>query len=68
MSTVSCTSCVVVLNQQQEENISHQQQSQDELVNHCKNTGKNSTVVKDGRVVVVPAQPQPQETANISNE
>jgi len=67
MSTVSCTSCVVLLNQQQEQNISHQQQSQDEPVNHNKSIGKNCTVVQNGRVVVVPAQPQPQETNESKN-
>ncbi|MBE9209174.1 hypothetical protein IQ244_22075 [Nostoc sp. LEGE 06077] len=58
MSTVSCTSCVVVLNQQQEQNISHQQQCQDEPVNHSQTNCKNSTVVKNGRVVVVSEQEQ----------
>ncbi|MCC5639838.1 hypothetical protein LC593_29230 [Nostoc sp. CHAB 5844] len=67
MSTVSCTSCVVVISQQQEQNICHQQQSQDEPVIHSQTTGKNCTVVKNGRVVVVPASSQPQETNESKN-
>jgi hypothetical protein len=60
MSVVSCSSCVVVLNQQQEENISHQQQFQDESVTHNNSAGKNCTVVENGRVVVVPAPAKDQ--------
>jgi len=67
MSTVPCTSCVVVLSQQQEQNVSHQQQSQDEPVNHSQSDSKNCTVVKDGRVVVIAALPQPDKTANHPN-
>ncbi|MDZ8024506.1 MAG: hypothetical protein RMY36_010395 [Nostoc sp. SerVER01] len=57
MSFPSCSSCVVVLTQQQEENISHQKQCQDVPVKDTKNTGKNTTVVENGRVVVKPSQP-----------
>ncbi|MBU7582077.1 MAG: hypothetical protein KAF91_04070 [Nostoc sp. TH1S01] len=67
MSTVSCSSCVVILNQQQEQNISHQQQCQNEPVNHSKTTIKNSTVVKNGRVVVVSEQAQSQQTNKSQN-
>jgi len=63
MSAVSCTSCVVILNQQKEHNLTHQQQSQDKLINYSKNKGKNCTVVENGRVVVIPAQPN--ETADL---
>lgn len=58
MSFASCSSCVVVLNQQQEENISHQKQCQDVPVDHNKSTGENSTVVENGRVVVKTSQPR----------
>ncbi|MBD2680037.1 MULTISPECIES: hypothetical protein [Nostoc] len=56
MSSTSCSSCVVILNQQQEENISHKKQCQDVPVNDTNNTGKNCTVVENGRVVVKPIQ------------
>ncbi|MBD2386862.1 hypothetical protein [Cylindrospermum sp. FACHB-282] len=52
MSFPNCPSCVVVLNQQQEQNISHQQQEQNISGNHSKNAEKNCTVVENGRVVV----------------
>ncbi|MBD2448510.1 hypothetical protein H6G76_15365 [Nostoc sp. FACHB-152] len=61
MSTVSCTGCVVILNQQNEQNLAHQQQCQDTPINHSKSKGKNCTVVENGRVVVIPSQPD--ETA-----
>lgn len=67
MSTVSCSSCVVLLSQQQEQNISYQQQCQDEPANHSKTTAKNSTVVKNGRVVVVSESAQPQKTNESKN-
>ncbi|MBG1265820.1 hypothetical protein F8S12_38205 [Nostoc sp. WHI] len=57
MSFPSCPSCVVVLNQQQEQNMSHQNQCQDVPVNHDKSPVKNCTVVENGRVVVKPLQP-----------
>jgi len=56
MSLTSCSSCVVILNQQQEENISHQKQCQDVPVNNTNNTGENCTVIENGRVVVKPIQ------------
>ncbi|MBC1239264.1 MAG: hypothetical protein RMY62_014310 [Nostoc sp. ZfuVER08] len=56
MSFASCSSCVVILNQQQEENVSHQKQCQDIPVQDTKNTGENCTVVENGRVVVKPSQ------------
>ncbi|WP_373528522.1 hypothetical protein [Nostoc sp.] len=56
MSFPSCPSCVVVLNQQQEQNVSHQNQCQDVPLNHSKNPVKNCTVVENGRVVVKPLQ------------
>jgi hypothetical protein len=54
MSFTSCPSCVVVLNQQQEQNISQQNQCQDIPVNHSKSAVENCTVVENGRVVVKP--------------
>ncbi|WP_413199377.1 hypothetical protein [Nostoc piscinale] len=67
MSTVSCSSCVVILNQQQEQNMSHQQQCQNQPINHSQSTGKNSTVVKNGRVVVISEQAQSQQTNESQN-
>ncbi|MBD2497598.1 hypothetical protein [Nostoc sp. FACHB-280] len=67
MSTVSCSSCVVILNQQQEQNISHQQQCQNQPINHSQNTSKNSTVVKNGRVVVIAEPEQSQQTNESQN-
>lgn len=64
MSSTPCPSCVVVLNQQQEQNISHQKQCQDIPDNHNKNVGKNCTVVENGRVVVKPLQQLTTETAD----
>ncbi len=61
MSFSSCACCVVVLNQQQERNISHQNQCQDAPINHSKNMVKTCTVVENGRVVVKPIQNQPSE-------
>ncbi|MEH2241328.1 hypothetical protein [Nostoc sp.] len=63
MSFSSCACCVVVLNQQQEQNISHQNQCQDVPVNHGKSMVKNSTVVENGRVVVKPLQPTLNQTS-----
>jgi hypothetical protein len=63
MSAVSCTSCVVVLNQHKEQNLAQQQQSQDIPINKSKSKSKNSTVVENGRVVVISSQPD--ETVDI---
>ncbi|MDZ8187662.1 MAG: hypothetical protein RMX96_22780 [Nostoc sp. ChiSLP02] len=63
MSFPSCSSCVVILNQQQEQNISHQKQCQDVPVKHSTNTAENCTVVENGRVVVKPSQPPVNETS-----
>ncbi|MEA5626512.1 hypothetical protein [Nostoc sp. UHCC 0251] len=57
MSFSSCACCVVVLNQQQEQNISYQNQSQDVPVNPSRSMVKSFTVVENGRVVVKPLQP-----------
>ncbi|MEH2249276.1 hypothetical protein [Nostoc sp.] len=63
MSFPSCACCVVVLNQQQEQNISHQNQCQDVPVNHSKSMVENCTVVENGRVVVKPSQPPLNQTS-----
>ncbi|WP_251955687.1 hypothetical protein [Nostoc commune] len=63
MSFTSCPSCVVILNQQQEQNISHQNQCQDVPVNDSKSMVKSCTVVENGRVVVKPLQPQVNQTS-----
>ncbi|MBW4451782.1 MAG: hypothetical protein KME55_03345 [Nostoc indistinguendum CM1-VF10] len=57
MSFSSCPCCVVVLNQQQQQNVSYQNQSQDVPVNYSKSMVKSCTVVENGRVVVKPLQP-----------
>ncbi|MDZ7967246.1 MAG: hypothetical protein RM368_20105 [Nostoc sp. DedSLP03] len=57
MSFASCACCVVVLNQQQEQNISHQNQCQDVPVKPSKSMVKSCTVIENGRVVVKPLQP-----------
>ncbi|MDZ8227396.1 MULTISPECIES: hypothetical protein [unclassified Nostoc] len=62
MSFSSCPCCVVVLNQQQEQNISHQNQCQDVPVNPSKSMGKSCTVVENGRVVVKPLQAPVNQT------
>ncbi|MEA5604830.1 hypothetical protein [Nostoc sp. UHCC 0252] len=64
MSLSSCACCVVVLNQQQEQNISHQNQCQDVPVNHSKSVVKNCTVVENGRVIVKTLQPSYNQTSN----
>ena len=64
MSSTPCPSCVVVLNQQQEQNISHHKQCEDIPDNHSKSLVKNCTVVENGRVVVKPLQPLTTETAD----
>ncbi|MEH2161482.1 MAG: hypothetical protein V7K38_10625 [Nostoc sp.] len=63
MSFSSCACCAVVLNQQQEQNISYQNQCQDVPVNHSKSMVKNYTVVENGRVVVKPLQPTQNQTS-----
>ncbi|MBD2343895.1 hypothetical protein [Anabaena subtropica] len=64
MSSFSCASCAVVLNQQQTQNTSHQNQCQDTPVDHSRSVGKSRTVVENGRVVVKTLQPQSDETAD----
>ncbi|MEH1911826.1 MAG: hypothetical protein V7L05_02070 [Nostoc sp.] len=58
MSLSSGACCVVVLNQQQEQNqnVCLQNQCQDVPVNHSKSMVKSCTVVENGRVVVKPLQ------------
>ncbi|MEH2169472.1 MAG: hypothetical protein V7K41_22995 [Nostoc sp.] len=63
MSFTSCACSVVVLNQQQEQNISHQKQCQDVPVNHSKSMVKSCTVIENGRVVVKPLQPPLNQTS-----
>ncbi|WP_448269111.1 hypothetical protein [Nostoc sp. DSM 114159] len=62
MSFTSCPCCVVVLNQQQEQNIAHQKQCQDVPVNHSKSAVKSCTVIENGRVVVKSLQPPLNQT------
>ncbi|MBD2251680.1 hypothetical protein [Nostoc parmelioides] len=64
MSSFSCASCAVVLNQQQMQNTSHQHQGEDTSIDHSKSVGKTCTVVENGRVVVKILQPQTDETAD----
>lgn len=54
MTFPNCSCSVVILNQQQEQNISQQKQCQDTPVNHSQSAVKNCTVVENGRVVVKP--------------
>ncbi|WP_375511719.1 hypothetical protein [uncultured Nostoc sp.] len=61
MSFSACPCCVVVLNQQQQ-NISHQNQCQDVPVNPSKSMVKSCTVVENGRVVVKPLQAPVNQT------
>nr|WP_114080464.1 hypothetical protein [Nostoc sp. ATCC 53789] len=63
MSFSPSACCVVVLNQQQEQNISHQNQCQDVPVNHSKSMVKNCTVVENGRVVVKALQSSENQTS-----
>ncbi|HEY9800419.1 MAG TPA: hypothetical protein V6D25_08675 [Leptolyngbyaceae cyanobacterium] len=65
MSSFTCSSCAVVLNQQQMQNTSHQNQFQDDSVDHGKSVNKTCTVVENGRVVVKPLPPQNDETAEV---
>jgi hypothetical protein len=64
MSSFACSSCAVVLNQQQMQNTSHQNQLQDNSVDDRKSVNKTCTVVENGRVVVKPLQPQNDEAAD----
>ncbi|WP_414754182.1 hypothetical protein [Anabaena sp. CCY 9910] len=64
MSSFYCASCAVVLNQQQMQNTSHQNQGEDTPIDHSKSVGKTYTVVENGRVVVKTLQPQSDETAD----
>ncbi|MBE9002434.1 MULTISPECIES: hypothetical protein [unclassified Nostoc] len=63
MSFSPSACCVVVLNQQQEQNISHQNKCQDLPVNHSKSMVKNCTVVENGRVVVKALQSSDNQTS-----
>lgn len=63
MSSFACSGCAVVLNQQQTQNTSHQNQCQDDCVNEVKTVQKTCTVVENGRVVVKPLPPQSDKTA-----
>ncbi|MBD2508928.1 hypothetical protein H6G91_16825 [Nostoc muscorum FACHB-395] len=63
MSFSPSACCVVVLNQQQEQNISHQNQCKDVPVNHSKSMVKNCTVVENGRVVVKALQSSDNRTS-----
>ncbi|WP_224092867.1 hypothetical protein [Nostoc sp. MS1] len=63
MSSFSCASCAVVLNQQQTQNTSYQNQCQDDSVNHPESVDKTCTVVENGRVVVKPLPPQGNDKA-----
>jgi len=64
MSFTACPCCVVVLNQQREQNVSNQNQHEDvpSVVNNSKNSAKSCTVVENGRVVVKPLQTESRET------
>lgn len=64
MSLPCSACCVVVLNQQQEQNIAHQNQCQDVKVIAGKSEVKNRTVVENGRVVVKPLQATIDENAS----
>ena len=68
MSLTTSACCAVTLNQQQEQNIQYHKTQCTEKTpcahdpgNHGKSTSKNCTVVENGRVVVKPAQTQPQD-------
>lgn len=63
MSSFACSSCAVVLNQQQMQNTSHQHQSQDDSVDHPKTVEKTCTVVENGRVVVKPLPAKSSDSA-----
>ncbi|MEH2061295.1 MAG: hypothetical protein V7K50_03330 [Nostoc sp.] len=63
MSFASSTCCVVVLNQQKEQNLCYQKQCQDVPVNDSKSIVKSCTVVENGRVVVKPLEPPINKTS-----
>ncbi|MFH7028497.1 MAG: hypothetical protein ACHBN1_24675 [Heteroscytonema crispum UTEX LB 1556] len=56
MSLPSCACCVVVLNQQRQQQIYEHNECDDAPVHHNKKPAKNCTVVENGRVVVKPLQ------------
>ncbi|MBH8550959.1 hypothetical protein I8751_00845 [Nostocaceae cyanobacterium CENA357] len=64
MSLASCACCVAVLNQQHEQNISHQNQCQAVPVANSKSLVKNCTVVENGRVIVKPLQLSVNESSS----
>gem|GEM_PF-792542 len=68
MSLTSCPCCVVVLNQQQEQNNFHQNQCQNVPVNHSKSAVKSCTVVENGRVVVKPLPTLLNETSDTQEQ
>ncbi|NDJ25309.1 hypothetical protein GS682_27450 [Nostoc sp. B(2019)] len=68
MSFTSCPCCVVVLNQQQEQNNFHKNQCQDVPVNHSKSAVKNCTVVENGRVVVKALPTQLNQTSDAQEQ
>ncbi|MBV8885134.1 MAG: hypothetical protein JO235_14210 [Chroococcidiopsidaceae cyanobacterium CP_BM_RX_35] len=62
MSLPTPNCCSVVLNQQQEQNIEHHNQStKADQVNQCEHKSKNCTVVENGLVVVRPSQTPAEE-------
>ncbi|MBV9390192.1 MAG: hypothetical protein JOZ78_27515 [Chroococcidiopsidaceae cyanobacterium CP_BM_ER_R8_30] len=62
MSLPTPNCCIVVLNQQQEQNIEHHNQSSEaEVIDQCEHKSKNCTVIENGLVVVRPSQTPPQE-------
>ncbi|WP_017316247.1 hypothetical protein [Mastigocladopsis repens] len=69
MSFTTSACCAVTLNQQQEQNIYYhkkhcaEMQCPDAPANNGKSRSKNCTVVENGRVVVKPAQTQPEENS-----
>jgi hypothetical protein len=58
MSIPSCACCVVVLNQQRQQQICEHNECDDTSVDRYKKPTKNCTVVENGRVVVKPLQPE----------
>lgn len=56
MSSPNAAPCVVVLNQQREQDISKVNRSDDAPATPCKNKTENCTVVEDGKVVVKPVE------------
>ncbi|WGV27117.1 hypothetical protein [Halotia branconii] len=64
MSFNACGCCVAVLNQQQKQNISYQNQCQAVSVANSKNLVKSCTVVENGRVVIKPLQSSVNESSD----